>query len=195
MSKACGTRTILLVAALAAACSKKADEGKKDKQPAKTPPAAAATPDAAAAPAQTPPAQPPAEAPQTVSLDPLGYEITVPGSWTMKAINKETYTFRIPKPPSTGPGPVTPPRLDVVRTKSGPKNLDAGTKGCPGKIIDKKTMADGRFYYVCELTAAGRTLRNFQMITKEKSGQLVACVGNADDVTELLAACETLHKK
>ena len=176
-------RTWLVLALMVSACGKEDDKKAPAKEPAPAPPPKAE-------PTPPPEPQPPADAPKTVTLDDLGMQIEVPGTWTLKKIKDGTYTFRVPYPAGTN----IPPRLDVVRLAKGPKNVDAAAKGCPAKVIEKKTLDDGRYYYICEQTAAGRTLRNFQLVTPEPEGAAVTCSGNAADVSALLAACETLRK-
>jgi len=182
-----------LAMAMLAACGK--DDGDKGGKPAPAPPPP--TQVAPKAPPPAPPPPPPSNEPQSVALADIGATIQAPATWQLKQLNKTTYTFRITPPPAPPGTIVTPPRVIIVRDKAGPKtkSLDAAAKGCPGKVIDKNTLDGGRFYYVCEQTAVGRTVRNFQVIVPikgDKGGEVITCSGSAADVAELLTACQSL---
>jgi hypothetical protein len=178
----------LTIAAFSAACGGGGDDKKKDndKPPAKPPE------EPKPAPPEPPPPAP--DAPVAVELTDLGMQIDAPAAWTMKQLKPELYKFNIPSPAGTN----SPPRLDVTRLKKGgkeppPKTVDIAAKACPAKVIEKKALEGGGFYYVCEQTANRRTLRNFRLILPEASGDAISCLGVAADVSALLTACQSLR--
>lgn len=180
-------RSWLVAVLIVAACGKGDDKKEPARESAPAPPPKT---EPAPPPEPTTPPEAPTDAPKTITLDDLGMQMDIPGTWTLKRIKEGTYTVRIPYPAGTN----IPPQLTVVRLAKAPKNVDAAAKGCPAKVIEKKKLDDGRFYYICEQTAVGRTLRNFQLMTPEAEGAAITCSGNAADVSALLSACETLRK-
>ncbi len=176
-------------ALLVAACS--SDELTSEKAaPEKEPPPAETKP---AEP--TPPPSPPpvlSDEPVDTDLAGIGYTIKVPGTWKLKEIGKTSYHFTIPL---IGKKTDIPSRMDINVGKA-PSSVGAASKACPAKVLEKKTLDDGRFYYICEQTAVGRTLRNFQYIIKTKTkGQAIMCTANGADIDPMLEACKTLTAK
>jgi hypothetical protein len=180
----------MAIAALAA-CG--GEDDKKDQPAGKAPPPAPVVPKAPKD--DTPPPPPPSDAPVSTPLSELGLQIDVPGTWGVKWV-KDHYTIKIPFLTGTR----IPPVMNVVRLEAPakgkpplPKNVDVASKDCPAKVIEKQTLDDGRFYYVCEQTAAGRTLRNFRVLIPEPAGSMIQCSGNAGEVSAMIAACQTLR--
>lgn len=180
---------LIAAALLVAGCSSDESTNAKPEQEKKPAP-----PPVETKPAEPPPAPPklPTDEPVETELPGLGYTIKVPGTWKMKEISKTSYHFKVPV---IGGHTDIPSRMDVNMGKA-PSSVGAASKACPAKVLEKKTLDDGRFYYVCEQTAVGRTLRNFQYIIKTKTkGKAIMCTGNGADITPMLEACKTMAAK
>jgi hypothetical protein len=181
----------MAAAALACACGSSDDKGDQ-KKPAPGPPPVPKAPPPSTTP--EPPPAPPSAEPATQELPAMGLQIDVPGTWTVKEIKKDHYLIKVPMTASTK----TPPRLDIAvmpKASKPPKSVDAAAKDCPAKVVEKKQLEGGRFYYVCEQAIPGRTLRNFRLIMPQKSGDAISCVGVADvdAISALLDACVSLR--
>jgi hypothetical protein len=174
-----------MVLALAATACGKGDGGDKKAGPAATPPAAPA-----AQPATVDPEPAATEAPAPQMLDSLGYQIDVPASWTVKQVNENAYSFRLPTDKTNG---VTiMPTLQVSRRQAGPASADAAAEDCRGTVGDKEMLEGGAFYYTCKQDAGGITLVEFSYFIPGE--QFIYCTGSGGDITATLAACRSLRK-
>ena len=80
----------------------------------------------------TPPGRAPVEPTTLQVLGDLGYSLDVPASWTLKQLNANAYTFRIPS--TKQGGVIVMPRLDISRMPNGPQTLETATKLCAGEL-------------------------------------------------------------
>jgi hypothetical protein len=175
-----------------AGCSKDKDAPKGEtatevKAPAEAEETEAAEPKA-------PEAKPePAEV-KTVALkiEPFGIELDVPEAWEGKQLNDMAYRMRIA---SVKAGTVTMmPSFALMKLpNSASESLEEAATCVSGKLVEKKDLGEGKYFYNCELEVAGQAMFALEWVITLKEGGL-RCSGSGPDISAMHAACESIRE-